>query len=126
MFGIGFPELLLIGVVALIVIGPERLPKVARTVGAWVGRLNRYASQIKADIDRELRLDELRSVQQSMKESVQKYEIMAKETVEEVKKEAQEVNKTVRDAAEEASAGSAKESVSTTESDVVPSERKSS
>jgi sec-independent protein translocase protein TatB len=103
MFGIGFSELLLISIVALIVIGPERLPKVARTVGAWVGRLNRYAAQIKADIDREMHLDELRNVQQSMKDSVQKYEIMTEETAQQVKQESGELKKAVQEAVGEAS-----------------------
>ncbi|MDR3395172.1 MAG: Sec-independent protein translocase protein TatB [Parasulfuritortus sp.] len=96
MFGIGFSELLLIGVVALIVIGPERLPKVARTAGAWIGRLNRYTAQIKADINREMHLDELRSAQQSMKDSVQKYEIMAEEASQKVKQEAGDMHKAVQ------------------------------
>jgi sec-independent protein translocase protein TatB len=81
MFDIGFTELLLIGVVALVVIGPERLPKVARTAGQWLGRLNRYVSQVKQDIDRDMRLEELRKMQQEMKDSAQKYEIMANETL---------------------------------------------
>jgi sec-independent protein translocase protein TatB len=81
MFDIGFTELLVIGVVALVVIGPERLPKVARTAGQWLGRLNRYVSQVKQDIDRDMRLEELRKMQQEMKDSAQKYEIMANETV---------------------------------------------
>ena len=102
MFGIGFPELLLIGVVALIVIGPERMPKVARTVGAWAGRLNRYTAQVKADIDREMRLDELRNMQKTMEDSVQKYEIMAEETTQQVKQEAGELNKAVQEVADQA------------------------
>jgi len=80
MFDIGFSELLVIGIVALIVIGPERLPKVARTTGQWLGRLNRYVSQVKTDIDRDMRLEELRKMQQEMKDSAQKYEIMANDT----------------------------------------------
>ena len=60
MFDIGFLELTVIAVVALIVIGPERLPEVARTVGAWVGRFRRFVSNVKSDIDRELRQEELR------------------------------------------------------------------
>ncbi len=71
MFDIGFSELLVIGVVALIVIGPERLPKVARTVGLLFGRMQRYVSAVKADISREIQLDELRRVGQSFKESVE-------------------------------------------------------
>ncbi len=81
MFDIGFSELMVIGVVALLVIGPERLPKVARTAGQWLGRLNRYVAQVKQDIDRDMRLDELRKMQQEMKETAQKYEIMASETL---------------------------------------------
>jgi sec-independent protein translocase protein TatB len=84
MFDIGFTELMVIGVVALLVIGPERLPKVARTTGQWLGKLNRYVSQVKQDIDRDMRLDELRKMQQEMKDSAQKYEIMANETVQRV------------------------------------------
>jgi sec-independent protein translocase protein TatB len=77
MFDIAFSELMLIGVVALVVIGPERLPKVARTAGQWLGRLNRYVSQVKQDIDRDIKLEELRKMQQDMKDTAQKYEIMA-------------------------------------------------
>ena len=60
MFDIGFLELAIIAVVGLIVIGPERLPEVARTVGTWVGRFRRFVGSVKADIDRELRQEELR------------------------------------------------------------------
>jgi len=79
MFDIAFSELLIIGVIALIVIGPERLPKVARTAGQWLGKLNRYVSQVKQDIDRDIKLDELRKMQQEMKDSVQRYEILARD-----------------------------------------------
>ncbi|MDT3708276.1 MAG: Sec-independent protein translocase protein TatB [Thiobacillus sp.] len=71
MFDIGFTELLVIGVVALIVIGPERLPKVARTAGHLYGRMQRYVSSVKSDISREIQLDEMRKVGQSFKESVE-------------------------------------------------------
>jgi len=79
MFDIAFSELLIIGIVALVVIGPERLPKVARTAGQWLGKLNRYVSQVKQDIDRDMKLDELRKMQQDMKDTAQRYEIMAKD-----------------------------------------------
>lgn len=71
MFDIGFTELLVIGVVALLVIGPERLPKVARTAGHLFGRFQRYVNDVKADIGREVQLDELRKAGQSFKESVE-------------------------------------------------------
>ena len=63
MFDIAFSEIVVIGVVALVVIGPERLPKVARTLGHMFGRLQRYVNDVKADINRELELDELRKLQ---------------------------------------------------------------
>ena len=62
MFDIAFSELLVIGVVALVVIGPERLPKVARTWGVLFGRLQRYVAQVKSDINREMELSELSKV----------------------------------------------------------------
>ena len=67
MFDIGFSEIVVIAVVALIVIGPERLPKTARTLGHLFGRLQRYVNDVKADISREMELEELRKLQQEMK-----------------------------------------------------------
>ncbi len=69
MFDIGFSELLVIGLVALIVIGPEKLPRVARTIGHLAGRLQRYVADVKADINREMELDELRKMRDSMQEA---------------------------------------------------------
>ena len=62
MFDMGFTELMLIGIVALVVIGPERLPGVARTAGKYFGRLKRFMTTVKADVEQELRADELRSI----------------------------------------------------------------
>lgn len=69
MFDIGFSELLVIGIVALIVIGPEKLPRVARTIGHLAGRLQRYVADVKADINREIELDELRKMRDSMQQA---------------------------------------------------------
>jgi sec-independent protein translocase protein TatB len=66
MFDIGFSEIVVIAVVALIVIGPERLPKAARTLGHLFGRLQRYVNDVKADINREMELDELRKLQKEV------------------------------------------------------------
>ena len=60
MFDIGFAELLIIGVVALVVLGPERLPVAARTAGLWIGRIRRSVSNIQSEISEELRAEELR------------------------------------------------------------------
>ena len=67
MFDIGFSEIVVIAVVALIVLGPERLPKAARTLGHLFGRLQRYVNDVKADISREMELEDLRKLQQEMK-----------------------------------------------------------
>ena len=76
MFDIGFWELLVIGVVALLVIGPERLPKVARTAGLWVGRARRFVVSVKADIDREIAAEELKKVLAKQAESSGLHEII--------------------------------------------------
>ncbi|MFJ4372803.1 Sec-independent protein translocase protein TatB [Pseudomonas japonica] len=60
MFGISFSELLLVGLVALVVLGPERLPGAARTAGLWVGRLKRSFNAIKQEVEREIGADEIR------------------------------------------------------------------
>jgi len=60
MFDIGFSELLIVAVVALIVLGPDKLPGAVRTVGLWVGRIRRSVASIQSEISEELRLDELR------------------------------------------------------------------
>jgi len=65
-FDISFTELMLIGVVALVVIGPERLPKLARTVGHLLGRAQRYVNDVKGDIQREVELEELRKMKEEM------------------------------------------------------------
>jgi len=74
MFDIGFSELMVIAVVALIVIGPERLPKVARTLGHLFGRMQRYVNDVKADISREMELDELRKLHDSMQDAARSLE----------------------------------------------------
>jgi sec-independent protein translocase protein TatB len=74
MFDIGFSELIVIGVVALIVIGPERLPKVARTLGHLLGRAQRYVNDVKSDINREMQLDELKKLQTQVSESARSIE----------------------------------------------------
>jgi len=74
MFDIGLTELMIIGVVALVVIGPERLPKVARTAGHILGRLQRYVSDVKSDINREIQLDELKKLQQQVTDQVTSFE----------------------------------------------------
>lgn len=74
MFDIGFLELAVVFIVALIVIGPERLPRVARTAGHLLARLQRYTADVKADIEREMQLEELRKLQSSIEQSAREFE----------------------------------------------------
>jgi sec-independent protein translocase protein TatB len=92
MFDIGFSELLVIGVVALIVIGPQKLPRVARTVGHLLGRMQRYVSDVKADINREIELEELRKMRDSMEKAASE---MHTAVDSELTKTADELNKAV-------------------------------
>jgi len=94
MFDIAFTELLVIGVVALIVIGPEKLPRMARTVGVLAGRLQRYVSDVKADINREIELDELRKMRDSMQQAAAE---MQSSVQSELNKTETELNKTVEE-----------------------------
>ena len=68
MFDVAFSELVVIAIVALIVIGPEKLPKVARTLGLLLGRMQRYVATVKADIDSEMQLEDLRKLQQDVQQ----------------------------------------------------------
>lgn len=60
MFGIGFSELLMVGLVAVVVLGPERLPGAVRVAGLWVGRLKRSFNAIKTEVEREIGVDDIR------------------------------------------------------------------
>ena len=87
MLDIGFSELVVIGVVALIVIGPERLPRVARTAGHLLGRFQRYVAEVKADIGREMELAELKNLQSSVEDAARSIEHSVKTGVEDAQKE---------------------------------------
>jgi sec-independent protein translocase protein TatB len=74
MFDVGFSEMLVIGIVALVVIGPERLPKVARTLGVLTGRLQRYVAQVKSDINREMEAADLGKVKTEFESAARSFE----------------------------------------------------
>ena len=93
MFDVGFSELLVIGVVALVVIGPEKLPRVARTVGALLGRMQRYVNDVKADINREIELDELKKLQTTVQDAAASIQTSMNETVSGFQSQADELNK---------------------------------
>jgi sec-independent protein translocase protein TatB len=93
MFDIGFSELMVIGIVALVVIGPERLPRVARTAGHLFGRLQRYVTQVKTDISREMELAELGKMKTE-------FESAARTFQSEVETKATETERELREATE--------------------------
>jgi sec-independent protein translocase protein TatB len=97
MFDIGFSELLVIGLVALIVIGPEKLPRVARTVGHLAGRLQRYVSDVKSDINREIELEDLKKMRDSMEQAATE---MRSSVQAELSKTETDLNQTVQDVVE--------------------------
>lgn len=86
MFDISFAELMMIGVVALLVVGPDKLPQLARTVGAFVGRLQRYVSQVKEEVNREVRFEELQNLQQEIKQGVDDVETSIMDGAHEIQK----------------------------------------
>lgn len=97
MFDFSFGELMVIGVVALVVIGPEKLPKVARTGGALFGRLQRYVSDVKADINREIEASELKELKSTMDDASQSFQqtmnAHAGEIQDEIRKTEEEFNR---------------------------------
>ena len=88
MFDVGFWELTIIGIVALLVIGPERLPGVARTAGLWFGKIRGFVGSVKADIDKELRADELKRILEKQNNSIGLHDII--EETEETLKQIQQ------------------------------------
>ena len=102
MFDIGFSELIVIALVALIVIGPERLPRVARTVGALLGRAQRYVNDVKADIQREVNMDELKDLKSTFEDAAKSVEQSVHETEKELHATGESLNQSLSAAAESA------------------------
>jgi len=71
MFDMGFAEMLVIGIVALIVIGPERLPSVARSAGKWFAKIRNFVSSVKNDVEREFKTDELKKILEKQQDELQ-------------------------------------------------------
>ena len=119
MFDMGFQEIVLIGIIALIVIGPERLPSVARSIGLWVGKMQRFVAGVKSDIANELQTDELRNMLSSQEDQIRELKSMVKETQSDLERTAKDAQRSVsegmdsavgqvKDAAETARENSAK------------------
>lgn len=112
MFDIGFWELAIIGVVTLIVVGPERMPALARTAGKWFGRLSRFITSVKSDIDRELKAEEMKKVMEKHTQSAGLHEIIeeTKADMADIKQSTDEVVAATHEAAQEAESSTSKES----------------
>lgn len=91
MFEISFGELLIIGAVALVVLGPERLPAVARTIGALVGRAQRFVASVKSDIQQQSQMAGLQELQQEMRDAANTFRSQVESEVEQVRQVAQQI-----------------------------------
>ena len=94
MLDISFYEIAVIGAVALVVLGPERLPKVARTAGHLFGRLQRYVNGVKADIAREMETSELSKIKQEVQDAARSFEQTVQKHASEVESEAKLIQAT--------------------------------
>jgi sec-independent protein translocase protein TatB len=101
-FDVSLSELMIVGIVALIVIGPERLPRVARTMGHLLGRLQRYVGQVKSDINREMQLDDLKKFEAQMADEANKIKSSFTEVADELRSVESSLNASVMTAASEA------------------------
>jgi len=86
MIDLGISKLALIGVVALVVIGPEKLPRVARTVGALLGKAQRYVADVKAEVNRSIELDELKKMKDSVEKAARDVESSVQDTTQDFEK----------------------------------------
>ncbi len=102
MFDVNFSEMMVIAVVAFIVIGPERLPKVARTLGHLLGRGQRYISSVKADIARDIGIEELRQLQEKVQQEYKSAEEAVNQVTQTLNLHAQEVTQSLNQQVEQA------------------------
>ncbi len=98
MFDIGFWEIALIGVIALLVVGPERLPALARNVGLWVGRMRRYVAHVRDDIEREISAEEVRKLIETPSVSISEIDDAITETQSVFREAEDQLNEVQRDA----------------------------
>lgn len=97
MFDISLAELIVVGIVALIVIGPERLPAVARTAGYFLGRARRYVDQVKHDLHKEMELDNLKKLRDSMHETVNSFENSVRSEINKIQETTETQSTTIPD-----------------------------
>lgn len=120
MFDVGFTELMLIGIVGLVVIGPERLPGVARTAGKYFGKLRRFMTNVKADVESELRADELREILKKQQDELQSLKKVVDEVGKDVDSGVSKMEAEIDQAAEAYQKQSAEEGSSWTDTIAAP------
>ena len=101
MFDLGFSEIMLIMIVALVVVGPERLPGLARKAGYWVGRFRRYVVNVRSEIERELNADELRSMLSKQEDDIRELRNMLQDTRSQIRSEVDDIAHEVDSAGEQ-------------------------
>ncbi len=101
MFDIGFSEMGIIAVVALLVLGPDRLPRVARQVGQWIGKMQRYVADVKTDINRQMDLDDLRKLQSEVKDAASTLETSVNSAVSSAQTEFNTIQSTLQEPVDE-------------------------
>ncbi len=104
MIDIGLSKMALIGAVALIVIGPEKLPRVARTVGTLLGKAQRYVSDVKAEVNRSMELDELKKMKDTVENAARDVHSSIQTSASEFEKDWAEATSTANDALSEQTA----------------------
>ena len=97
MFDIAFTELMIAAVAALIVIGPERLPRVARQCGEWLGKLQRYVNDVKSDVKRQIELDELRNLKEEVTSAAKDFESSFNSAVADTQQELDDLGRSIAD-----------------------------
>lgn len=102
MFDVSFSELMLIGVIALIVIGPERLPKVARTIGHLLGRAQRYVNEVKSDIQKEMDLKEIGDIKHQMEDAARSVQSSMTSSVDDLKAAVTQPSQALKDTLDQA------------------------
>jgi sec-independent protein translocase protein TatB len=102
MFDAGFLEVLIIGIITLLVVGPERLPGVARKVGGWIGKARAFVDSTKADIEREINASEMRELLQNQKKEIDELRHMMDDTTKDIGQQAADVQKSIQSGIDDA------------------------
>lgn len=105
MFDFGFWELIVVGLVALLVVGPERLPRLAREVGRWVGKIKQFVTSVRSDIEQEIKADELRRMLEDQEQEINRLKTMMEDTEQDLRREVRQARGKAESAVRKAESG---------------------